>query len=272
MTMRDAIHIPEDDLIQYATGTLSDVQLNSITAHISLCGVCRAELAQIQVALASYSTTLPEEVPPAGAKERFMAHLDSKPAPRFVQQTEEESGFFFRGLSIREWFLTPLPYQILSGALAAALLFFVYDDAMHYHEIRQLTPAMLRFEAEASKFTELEDFLNGSNVQEISLHQKPDLVKAPEGRALYSPASGKLLFTASNMPAPPVGKAYELWVLPVGGGAPIAAGVFKPNLQGNASLIFPTLTTTVQASGFGVTVEDEAGSTVPTSPIILSGQ
>jgi len=104
------------------------------------------------------------------------------------------------------------------------------------------------------------------------LHDKQPLMKTPEGHALYAPSSGRLIFTASNMPAPPSGKAYELWVLPATGGAPIPAGVFTPDIEGSAAVIFPDIPANVQAAGFGVTIEDAAGASAPTSPIILSGQ
>jgi anti-sigma-K factor RskA len=74
------------------------------------------------------------------------------------------------------------------------------------------------------------------------------------------------------MPPPPPGKAYELWLLPAAGGPPVPAGVFTPDIQGSAAVVFPDIPVNVQAAGFGVTVEDAAGSKTPTSPIILSGQ
>jgi anti-sigma factor RsiW len=273
MTMREAFHIPEDDLIQYALSALKDAQLSQFTAHISLCQVCRADLARIQVELASFASVQPMEELPDGARERFLSRLasDSAPASKLVQM-RDKSRLYILSKSFQSWLETPVPLMILSGALAVALLFAVYDDFSHIHQIRQLLPAMKRFEMESAALSELKDFLHGTNAQQISLHDRPLVTKAPEGHAIYSAASGKLVFTAANMPTPPVGKAYELWVLPLGGGAPIPAGVFTPNLLGSAAVIFPDIPANVQAAGFGVTVEDAAGSKTPTLPIILSGQ
>ena len=41
---------------------------------------------------------------------------------------------------------------------------------------------------------------------------------------------------ASNLPPVPPGKAYELWVIPPQG-APVNAGVFKPDEHGNAMML-----------------------------------
>jgi anti-sigma-K factor RskA len=273
MTMREAFHIPEEDLIQYALGTFKDVQLSQFTAHLSMCNDCRAELGRIQVELASFATVLPSSELPAGARERFLHRLSTDTAPdsKFVQ-LRNKSRLYLWSKSIQQQLESPLLLKVATGALAAAVLFLGYDDLSHIHQIRQMGPAISRYERAAAEFENLKDFLRGTNTQQVSLHEKALAPKAPEGHAIYSATSGKLVFTASSMPAPPAGKAYELWVLPAGGGAPIPAGVFTPDLQGNAAVVFPEIPVNVQAAGFGVTVEDAAGAKTPTPPIILSGQ
>jgi anti-sigma-K factor RskA len=272
MSMPEAFHISEDDLIQYALGTLKDTQLSTLTAHLSLCNQCRAELARTQVDLASFAAVQPMEQLPAGAKDRFMHRLshDTAPASKFVQM-RNRSRLYILGRSFQHWLDTPMPLRILSTALATALAFVFYDDLGHIHQVRKLMPEMRRLESDTAQLVELKEFLRGTNAQKVTLREKP-AQKAPEGHTIYSATSGKLVFTAANMPPPPAGKAYELWILPASGAAPIPAGMFTPDLYGNAAIIFPTLPVNVQAGGFGVTVEDAAGATTPTPPIILSGQ
>jgi anti-sigma-K factor RskA len=67
------------------------------------------------------------------------------------------------------------------------------------------------------------------------------------------------------------GKTYELWVLPASGAAPVAAGTFRPDVNGSASVVLPALPKNVPAKGFGVTVEPDGGSPTPTLPIVLMG-
>jgi hypothetical protein len=95
----------------------------------------------------------------------------------------------------------------------------------------------------------------------------------PTGRATYVASKGSLIFLASNLEPLQPAKTYELWLLPVAEGqSPIPAGTFRPDEHGNASVIMPLLPKGVEAKGFGVTVEDEGGSTTPTLPIVLSGE
>ncbi|MBI1739915.1 MAG: anti-sigma factor [Acidobacteriales bacterium] len=55
----------------------------------------------------------------------------------------------------------------------------------------------------------------------------------------------------------------EQWLaclFPTNGGAPIAAGLFKPDARGNATVVNPPLPGGVEAKTFAVTLEPESGS------------
>ena len=272
MTMRKQVHIEEDDLVQYALGNLSDAQLFQMTAHISMCGECRGEVEKIRSTMAAFGATTEMESLPAGAKDRFMARLQKETAQAEAAMTSTANSKPRRARQLFAWTRSPLPFQILSGALAAGMVFFAYDDAMHYHEMRQMIPKVARFEVQMAKLSDLQQFLQGSNVQSVALHPKPVAKAEPEGHALYSSRMGKLVFTASNLPPVPDGKAYELWILPRDGSAPIPAGTFVPGPTGNAAVVYPQIPAGVDAAGFGVTLEKASGATKPTLPILLSGE
>jgi anti-sigma-K factor RskA len=93
---------------------------------------------------------------------------------------------------------------------------------------------------------------------------------APTARAVYLPSRGALILQASNLAAIPEGKTYELWVIPATG-APIPAGLFRPDASGSASVVLPELPKGVPAKAFGVTIENAGGAATPTAPIVLSG-
>jgi anti-sigma-K factor RskA len=94
----------------------------------------------------------------------------------------------------------------------------------------------------------------------------------PEAHVIYLARTGALLFLADHLDPLQSGTTYELWLLPAQAGQPaISAGLFKPDSNGNASVVMPPLPKGVAAKGFGVTVEKEGGSQTPTAPIILAG-
>jgi anti-sigma-K factor RskA len=92
----------------------------------------------------------------------------------------------------------------------------------------------------------------------------------PQGKAIYVRDRASLIFLASNFPNLPPQKAYELWLIPMSG-APIPAGMFKPDAHGGAMVINPPLPAGVEAKTFAITVEPEQGSTSPTMPIVMMG-
>jgi hypothetical protein len=92
----------------------------------------------------------------------------------------------------------------------------------------------------------------------------------PQGKAFYLRNRNSLVFLANNMPALPPQKAYELWLIPVSGN-PIPAGVFKPDSHGSATVVNPPLPAGAEAKAFAITVENEAGSQAPTSPVLMVG-
>jgi anti-sigma-K factor RskA len=92
----------------------------------------------------------------------------------------------------------------------------------------------------------------------------------PAGKAIYSRQRNGLIFVASNLRSLPAQKAYELWLIPTQG-APIPAGVFKPDAHGGAVVINPPLPAGLVAKAFAITIEPEQGSTTPTMPIIMMG-
>jgi anti-sigma-K factor RskA len=93
---------------------------------------------------------------------------------------------------------------------------------------------------------------------------------APSARAVYLASRGALVLQANNMQPLPENKTYELWVIPASG-APIPAGLFRPDSSGNASVVLPPIPQGIPAKAFGITVENAGGSKTPTAPILLSG-
>ena len=80
-----------------------------------------------------------------------------------------------------------------------------------------------------------------------------------------------MIFQADHLKPLPLGKTYELWVIPANGAAPVPAGLFQPDVAGNGSVVLPNIPQGVTAKAFGVTMEDAAGAATPTMPILISG-
>jgi hypothetical protein len=166
-------------------------------------------------------------------------------------------------------------WAIAAGAAVAAGL--QYQQRKQVEQNLSAETAQLdEMTAQTAQAKELMQALTDKQAMQVSLHvpltarQQPKL--DPEGHATYVPGKGALMFVASHLDPLDPQKTYELWLLPAEAGvAPIPAGLFKPDANGNASLVLPELPKGVTAKGFGVTVENDGGSKTPTAPIVLAG-
>lgn len=132
------------------------------------------------------------------------------------------------------------------------------------------TNDLQRLTADASRARQVLEVLTNRSAQRVTLTRTAGRVETI-GRATYVPGTGSLVFLASNLQPLAPNKTYELWIIPADGTNPVAAGLFRPDERGDASVILPTLPKNVAAKAFGVTVENEGGAAAPTMPILLQG-
>jgi hypothetical protein len=110
--------------------------------------------------------------------------------------------------------------------------------------------------------------LAAPDLARIDLAGQPAAPQA-SARAFWSRSRG-LVFTASNLPAPPPGRAYQLWVL-TAQPAPINAGMLKLDANGRATEIIDTPQDLPRPVAMAVTLEPEAGVPAPTGDKYLVG-
>lgn len=94
----------------------------------------------------------------------------------------------------------------------------------------------------------------------------------PVGQVSWLESKGALVFVAGGLKPLPADKAYELWLIPAGGKAPIPAGLFRPDADHGATVVLPPLPAETEAKTFEVTVEPGHGSETPSLPIVMQGQ
>ena len=91
----------------------------------------------------------------------------------------------------------------------------------------------------------------------------------PRGRVWVHAQRGVLLLASRLRPAGQ-GLTYEMWIVPKTG-APIPAGLFNSNAQGEATHVWLQPVDVAQASAVAVTLEPEGGVPAPTStPLIVA--
>ena len=221
-----------DDLALLARGTLQGERRVTLEKHLEGCAGCRRELERLRG-----DTALVAAREPRGQK-----------VPR-------------RSTSIVPW-LAAAALFLLAG------FFFRQSDRLA-QRAAQLQNESAQQQAQLDRAREVVSTLTSTDAMRVTLvaAQAPP---QPQGSAIYVRDRSSLIFLASNLPGLPPQKVYELWLIPTNG-APIPAGMFKPDARGNASVIQPPLPGGVEAKAFAITVEPEQGSATPTMPIVMTG-
>jgi len=247
-----------EDLALYALGSLQGDEKISLEKHLQDCPSCRSELASLRgdMALLALSTSGP--VPPQRSRERLMDAIRKEPNVRRSKMKVERSN----------WWSWTLPWAAAAACAILALVFWRNNV-----QLRDMVAALQQQSAEQEtdlrKAQDVVMTLTATDAMRVTL-VAAKTPPQPQGKAIYVRDRSSLIFLATNLPALPQGKAYELWLIPVVG-APIPAGVFHPDKRGSVTVVNPPLPPRAEAKAFAITVEPESGSTGPTSQPILVG-
>ncbi len=244
-----------DDLALLALGDLHGDERAALEKHLDTCADCRRELELLRGDMALLALSAEGPRPPQRSRKRLMEAVRQEPRKVAVQHRRTS------------WM--PVPW-LAAAALAIVVGFlWIQNQALK----RDLATVRQDFASQQADLRRAREIVATITMPEAKVVTVSEMNKPPQpqGKAFYMRDRGSLIFMASNIPMPPIEKMYELWLIPMSG-APIPAGMFKPNLKGGAMVIHPPLPMGVEAKAFAVTVEPEQGSSTPTMPIMMMGE
>jgi len=244
-----------EDLGLHALGALEGDAKVALEKHLQECASCRRELEQLRgdAALLALSTSGPR--PPARAKTRLMQSIAKEPRMQPARPRPRVN-----------WWAA-------LGWVAAAVMIVVVIGVSRQNKrlsstVAELSGMVERERVSGDEARRVAEVLHAPDATPYEILPVSMKTKMPAGKAIYSRDRSGLVFVASNLQPVPAQKAYELWLIPMKG-APIPAGMFKPDAHGMAMVMNPPLPAGVEAKAFAITVEPEQGSAAPTSPIMM---
>lgn len=217
------------DAAPYVLGALEEP--DSYREHLKECATCRAEVAQLQVAVDTLPATVPQVAAPEALRSRVLAtvrseaellraagEVDRTPSRHASWRTRRVS---FAGAGVA-----------VAGAIAATVAIAVS--------------------------------VNGTSSERVTAAQVQSL---PGARASLHQISDRAELVVSGMPQPPLGKVYEVW-LKRGSGTPSPTdALFSVTSRGSGSVAVPGSLHGVKE--VLVTSEPLGGSSHPTSNPVL---
>ena len=251
----------EEDLALYALNELTGSDRQEFDQHVESCAACRREVQSVRsdLGLLALSTAGPR--PPARSKDRLMRAIAAEPRGAVSREPQRVQR---HGLS---WGL--IPAVVALGLLVAVGNLWRQNGELH-DNLARMASLYQNTTTQLAQAQEKLHLLSAPDAMQVSLSPQSQQ-RMPHATAIYSPSMKRCMLMASNLAPLPPGKAYQLWLIPMEG-APMPAGMFKPDDRGNAMMVNHPMPEGVVAKAFAVTVEDATGSDKPTSPILMIGQ
>jgi anti-sigma-K factor RskA len=251
-----------EDLALYSLGSLEGAEREALEKHLESCTSCRRELELLRGDSSLLALTTSGPKPPARARQRLMSAIGAEPRLAAVVPTTE-SGRRSTERSAQPSWWSAFGWPAIQWLAAAAILAVGFDLLRQNSSLQQdLSSLRAKFADQGIKLDEANQTVatlldpEATKIELVAVGSKPE----PRGKAIYQRRNRNLIFLASNLPQLPPDKVYELWLFPANGGAPIAAGLFKPDARGSATVVNPPLPDSVAAKNFVVTLEPESGS------------
>jgi anti-sigma-K factor RskA len=249
-----------EDLALYAVGALEADSCAQLEQHLKQCPACCRELDAMRGDAALLALSVSGPAPPQRSRQRLMAAIGAK---------EEQPGSF-RTIAVRRpWWSFAPAFAALVLAIFAVLL--LRENTNLKQTINTLEKQLNEADGQNRRAREILALFTASDAVHISLTSTSS-PPPPHVKTIYQPRTGRLVLMASNLNPLPTGMTYELWLIPKKG-APIPAGMFKPDAHGMAMMMpeNPEVPAWTEFKEFAVTMEPEGGSAAPTSAPLLTG-
>jgi len=261
------VHHPyAEQAAAYALGALTASERAFFEAHLANCALCAAEVRSFASVTGQLAITIPSTAPSPAVRDRLLAAIRAPTERRLEAVATPTSQLGPYALA------AAVALTVALGGYAAHLRGRVMTLEARLREatLRADTNERLVADARRSAFETQRTVLvlAAPDLARIDLAGQPAAPQA-SARAFWSRSRG-LLFTASNLPAPPSGRAYQLWVL-TAQPAPISAGMLKVDTNGRATAMIDTPQDLPKPVAMAVTLEPEAGVPAPTGDKYLVG-
>jgi anti-sigma-K factor RskA len=213
----------------YAVDALDDLERAAFERHLAECAECRREVAGLREAAGLISETTTAE-PPAELRDRVLAGIGGiRPLPPEVPVARP------RRRRTARWLVAAAAAVLLVGGGVV-----VAEQPWSDSQSQNVADQVLR--ASDAKRTSL-DFPGGASATVV-----------------HSDSLGQAVIVTKDMPPPPAGKVYELWLDQPGRGM-VPAGLMP--VESDQTVILSGDAATATAAG--ITVEPEGGSPEPTT-------
>ena len=264
----------------YVLGALDPAEHARLVAHLRTCDECASTVDSLRQVVGSLPFAVPQVAPPPELRGRVLSAAARVRPPRSSADATTAGASLVtkaprRNRALAAGWLAAAAATVIAVVLwgqVSSLQTRLGDaDARLTDVSRRLDDSERRLQESTSETSAVRQrlaVLTAADALELRLVGQPPARQA-SARAFVSGTRG-LLFAASNLPALPAGRTYQIWYLTRG--APISAGLMQPDAQGNATEAFVVPPNLATPAGMAVSLEPDGGVPAPTGAIYLATQ
>lgn len=274
-----------------ALAALDQEDAQTLAAHLSSCAECRAELDDLSTAAALLAHIIVPVAPSPDVRARLLTQIKTAPpltstggapivpastgtATTTAHATTPDATVlpFAPRAPRRPFGASPLAIygalaaSIIIAVLAVALATLWARDRKLQTELAQLTQSLQQTQQTLAAVRADNDLLAAPDAHTAELAGTP-AADGAHARLTYDEHTGRALLVAAGLPAPPPGKAYQLWF--IADGQPLPGRVFTTDTSGRAELREQIPPAGRHAQIFAVTLEPQTGVAAPTGQMYL---
>ena len=218
----------------YVLGAMAPDERRDYEDHLGGCAICRREVEELEPAALALPMASPPMTPPSALKDRVMAEVEREAALLAQAGGTADRPRRRRRSWLSGWRLAPAAAAVLAAGVLAGVA--IDRGAV---ETRTVTAAV-------------------------------DARQAPGASAELRIGDGDAVLVARDLPAPPEGRVYQVWVMRPGSSTPQPTdALFMPRGDGSA---VATVRDAEDADAVLVTDEPQGGSEEPTREPLLSAR
>ncbi len=178
----------------------------------------------------------PQIEPPPELKEKILRQLPARRAASKI-------------IAFQEW----IPYAVAAGLMILGI-----------YQVRQILDLKSQLLTARADDTRLRQSNALIGLRLATLEARDASYASSKITVAWDPHQQRGVVALQNLPAPPAGHDYQLWVLDPGAQAPISAGVVTD------SRAFAVTSVSSPTPGFAISLEPSGGSPAPTGPILFA--
>ncbi len=245
---------PTDDTLEvYALGTADAQERATVERGLLASAAERSELDALTALAAQLALAVPPVSPPEHLRTRLLEKIAAvqQPLP-FRAPTRRTAPF-----SLLKVYAIAASFTL--ATFLVLLVFLIW-------RMEQLGGETDGLRAELSREREMVGLLTSPDSRTALLAGTP-VAPTAQARLIRDSRTGDALLTVADLPVPPQGKTYQLWL--IADGKPVSAGVFRVDARGRASQRVKLPSSAAPAPIFAVSLEPIPGVSAPTGDIFL---